>query len=249
MPSAFCIDNVPQEIKLEKDRIDVWCVSLDVNEECFDSFQQILSEDEHTKAQRMRIEKPRKNYVAARGILRFILSAYAGKKPELITFQYGENGKPGLNEKFNGKEITFNMSHSHGLALCCVALERSIGADIEKIREDISIIDIARRFFSDHEYKELISLPAALQRQGFFCCWTRKEAYLKATGQGITFPLSDFDVSLTPGAPAELIKHRTKPEQTSMWSIVDLDVAPDFAAALVAEGKDFRLVPQKSWSI
>jgi 4'-phosphopantetheinyl transferase len=189
----------------------------------------------------MRIEEPRKHYVAARAILRQIIAAYMEEKPERLEFQYGPNEKPALAEQFSSSGITFNMSHSYGLALYGVTLEREIGVDIEKIRQDMSITDLAKRFFSNREYEELIKLSAEQQKQGFFNCWTRKEAYLKATGQGLKFPLSHFDVSLTPGKPAAFLEHRTDPEQISLWSIVELDVGPGYAAALSVEGKDFTI--------
>ncbi len=120
-------------------------------------------------------------------------------------------------------------------------LEREIGADIEKMREDMNLADISKRFFSSREYQELIALPVEQQKRGFFNCWTRKEAYLKATGQGLTFPLSQFDMSLSPGEPAAMIAHHSDPGQVSIWSIVDLDVGPDYAAAIAVEGKGFIL--------
>ena len=241
MTSFFWLYNIPQDLQLEKDTVDIWCIPLDIDEASLVSFYQILSVEERSKAERMRIEAPRKHYVAARAIMRQIIAAYMKEKPERLEFQYGPNEKPALARAFSRTGITFNMSHSHGLALYGVTLEREIGVDIEKIRQDMSITDLAKRFFSNREYEELINLPAEQKEQGFFNCWTRKEAYLKSTGQGLKFPLSHFDVSLAPGEPAALLEHRTAPEQASLWSIAELDIGPGYAAALSVEGKDFTI--------
>jgi 4'-phosphopantetheinyl transferase len=241
MTSPFYPDKIPRNLQLEKDTIDIWCVSLDVDEPRLMSLYQVLSVEERSKAERMRIDAPRKHYVAARAILRYIIAAYMHEKPESLEFQYGPNDKPALSSGFSNKGVTFNMSHSHGTALYGVALGREIGVDIEKIRQDMSIIDLAKRFFSSREFEELMSLPAEDQTLGFFNCWTRKEAYLKATGQGLKFPLDNFDVSLSPGKPAELLEHRTDPEEVSLWTIAELDLGPAYAAALTVEGKGFTV--------
>ena len=241
MTNLFCPGKIPKNLKLEKGVIDIWCVSLEVDEPRITSLYQVLSVEERSKAERMRIDKPRKHYVAARGILRQIIATYMNEKPENLKFQYGPNDKPALAGEFSRKGVTFNMSHSHGLALYGVTLQREIGVDIEKIRQDMSIIDLAKRFFSVKEYEELMNLPAEDRTLGFFNCWTRKESYLKATGQGLKFPLNHFDVSLSPGKPAALLRHHIDPEQVSLWTIAELDIGPAYAAALTVEGKDFSI--------
>ena len=241
MINLYYPNKIPRNLHLKKNTIDIWCVSLAVDEPRLMSLYQVLSEEERSKAERMRIHEPRKHYVAARAILRHIIAAYMNEKPESLEFQYGPNDKPALAGELSHKGITFNMSHSHGTALFGVTLEREVGVDIEKIRQDMSIIDLAKRFFSTREYEELMSLTAEDQTLGFFNCWTRKEAYLKATGQGLKFPLDNFDVSLSPGKPAELLEHRTDPEQVSIWAISELDLGPAYAAALAVEGKDFSV--------
>jgi len=245
MNTPLGFENIPKHVHLKKDSVDVWCVSLDVDESFLDSVKRTLSEEELEKASRMRIEKPRKYYMASRGLLRQILAAYVKQAPGLLEFEYGPNGKPTLSENSNNMGITFNVSHSHGLALCCVTRKREIGADIEKMRDDMQLADISKRFFSSREHEELVKLPVEHQKRGFFNCWTRKEAYLKATGQGLTFPLSHFDMSLTPGEPAAMIAHQSDPGQISLWSIVDLDVGPDYAAAIAVEGKGFTISYKK----
>ena len=241
MASPLWLEQISKDLRLKKDTIDIWCISLDLDDPCLHLFEQVLSEEERSKAMRMRIEEPRKHYVAARAILRQIIATYMKEKPERLEFRYGPNDKPALAEEFSSTGITFNMSHSHGLALYGVTLEREIGVDIEKIRQDMAITDLAKRFFSTREYDKMIKLPAEQQVQGFFNCWTRKEAYLKSTGQGLKFPLSHFDVSLAPGEPAALLEHQTDPEQVSLWSIAELDVVPGYAAALSVEGKNFTI--------
>jgi len=238
---------VSQNIQLKNDNVDVWCVSLEVDKSCLSSLQQSLSEDERMKAGRMRFKNKRDDYVAARGLLRLIIAAYLKEKPERLGFQYGPHGKPELAKEFIGTGLTFNMSHSHGLAVYGVGHKRVLGVDIEKIRSDMSFTKIAKRFFSPLEFETLQKLPAEQQKQGFFTCWTRKEAYIKAIGQGLFFPLNRFDVSLVPGEPAALLADRKDPRQVSRWTIVNLDVDPNYAAALVVEGKEITVSVKEPW--
>ena len=160
------------------------------------------------------------------------------KKTTQFEFQYGIHGKPGLPEESNPKDITFNMSHSYDMALYGVALKRALGVDIEKIREDMSFLKISKRFFSAIEHDALIQLSPEMQKHGFFNCWTRKEAYIKAKGSAISSEISRFSVSLVPGQPAVMLAHQTDPLEVSRWSFSSLDAGGDYKAALVLEGKD-----------
>lgn len=222
---------------LQKDQVDVWCLSLELEEASLDSLQRLLSEDELMKAGRFLVERAKKHFIAARGFLRRLIGHYLKEKPERLLFQYGPQGKPSPAGKFEATGISFNVSHSHGMALYAVAWNKAVGVDIEKIDSNTSCIDIAERFFSPYEIEVLRNLTGDRQRRGFFNCWTRKEAYLKARGEGISSSLSRFDVSLVPGEPAVLLAHRTDPGEIFRWSFEDLDVHPDYAAAVVMEGR------------
>jgi 4'-phosphopantetheinyl transferase len=245
MDTSFCHDRIPHDLALKDDHVDVWCVPLTVDESRLSSTLQFLSADERVKAGRMRFKNAREYYVAARGFLRLIIASYLDEQPKDLIFQYGQHGKPALADGFSNVEISFNMSHSHGMALYCVGLKRRLGVDIEKIRTDMSFGRIAKRFFSSKEYEALEKLPPERQKYGFFNCWTRKEAYIKAKGEGISSLISRFAVSLAPGEPAALLDHQLDGQEVSRWSIVDLDVGPEYAAALAVEGQGVIVTRKK----
>jgi len=225
----------PRKIDVITRHADVWCVSLEVEKDSLESLQRFLSKDERKKIQRLRFEKVRNSFIAGRYYLRVIVAPYLNTKPENLEFQYGPYGKPALAGKFESTGTCFNMSHSHGLALYAVTSGQAVGVDIEKVRPDLDCIKIAERYFSPQEVEALRKLPKDQQRQGFFNCWTRKEAYLKAKGAGFSSPADQFQVSLTPGEPAALLGHRLDPLEVAKWSIEDLDVGPDYTAALAVE--------------
>jgi 4'-phosphopantetheinyl transferase len=200
-----------------------------------DFFQHLLSQEERERAERFRSETVRKHFVAARFFLRRIIAPYIGVQPEDLSFQYGPHGKPALTEEFGNAGICFNMSHSHDLALFAVTPGWTVGVDIEKIRHDLDCLKIGERYFSPGEMEALRNLTGDQQRRAFFKCWTRKEAYLKAKGEGFSFPFDQIAVSLVPGERAALLYHGSDPGEVSKWSIEDLDFDPDYAAALAVE--------------
>ncbi|MCD6296872.1 MAG: 4'-phosphopantetheinyl transferase superfamily protein [Deltaproteobacteria bacterium] len=226
---------MPRKISVKRNHADVWSVSLEADKGSLESFQECLSEDERNKIKRLRFEKARNNFIVARYYLRVIVAPYLNTKPEDLEFQYGPYGKPALSGKFENTGTCFNMSHSHGLALYAVTSGQAVGVDIEKVRPDPDCIKIAERYFSPQEVEALRKLPKDQQRQGFFNCWTRKEAYLKAKGEGFSSPADQFQVSLTPGEPAALLDHRLDSKEVAKWSFEDLDVGPGYTAALAVE--------------
>jgi 4'-phosphopantetheinyl transferase len=122
-----------------------------------------------------------------------------------------------------------------------VVLSRQLGIDVEKIRADFATEKIAARFFSANEVRNLVSLSPEKRGAAFFSCWTRKEAYIKGRGEGLSYPLNGFDVSLLPGEPAALLASRTDPAEVSRWSLISLEPAPGYAAAVAVEGRDLEL--------
>jgi 4'-phosphopantetheinyl transferase len=247
MNTRFFQDRIPHDIQLKNDNVDVWCVSLLMDAFSLNSVRNFLAEDERMKADRLRFKRVREDYVAARGLLRLILATYLNVQPKELEFQYGQHGKPALADELSHTGITFNMSHSHGMALYCVGLEQELGADIEKIREDMSFEKIAKRFFSSLEYEALQKLPDDQLKYGFFNCWTRKEAYIKAKGEGLSSLISRFAVSLAPGEPAALLDHQLDAGEVNRWSIMDLDVGPGYTAALAVEGKGVTVTQKEPW--
>lgn len=235
MPYAgACVVN-PRKIDVITRDVYVWCVSLEAEKDSLELFQQVLSEEERDKIKRLRFEKARNNFIAARYYLRSIVSPYLNAEPEDLEFKYNPYGKPLLAGRFESTGTCFNMSHAHGVAIYAVTSGQAVGVDIEKVRSDLDCIKIAERYFSPQEVEVLRRLPRDQQRQGFFNCWTRKEAYLKAKGEGFSSPADRFQVSLAPGEPAALLYHSSDPAEIAKWSIEDLGVGDGYTAALAVE--------------
>ncbi len=213
--------------------VHVWCVALDVDAGELQRLRATLSADEIARAERFVRQRDSEHFIAARGALRSVLAGYLGVRPDEVAFGYGERGKPTLAEQFADREIRFNLSHSHGLALLAVTRGREVGIDVEFIERKLEHEQIATRFFSASECEELLALPPAQRSEGFFRCWTRKEAYIKALGEGLSHPLADFDVTLTPGVPARLLGTRRDPAAVARWEMLDLTPRPGYAGALV----------------
>jgi len=171
-----------------------------------------------------------------------LLGGYLGVPPGTLSFGYGRFGKPHLN----GLEtpLQFNASHSGHILLIAITLDRAIGIDVERIRTNLSVLEIAARFFSPRERDAFAALPATLRTDAFFDCWTRKEAYIKARGEGLSLPLSGFDVSFLPGEPAKLLATRPDAAEASCWRLRELEVADGYKAALAVEGAQWTL---KCW--
>ena len=242
MTAVDCIWSYPPaSLVLSGDDIHVWFVSLDHVGSSFDRLAQVLSVDERTRAQRFHFERDRRRFVVRRGLLRTILGCYVGVEADRLQFCYGYYGKPALAETSGGGTLRFNLSHSQGLALYAVTRHREIGVDLECIRPILEAEQIAERYFSARENAVFRALPAHEKLWAFFNCWTRKEAYLKALGDGLARPLDEFDVSLAPGELARLLYIRGDPEEVCRWSLQDLTPGPGYVAALGVEGHDWRL--------
>jgi 4'-phosphopantetheinyl transferase len=213
--------------------VDVWSVQLDCSPAYIAVLLHTLSEDECERADRFYFERDRRRFTCARGALRRLLAAYLDTEPSELTFSYGPNGKPALSGRF-AHALTFNVSHSHELALVAIGRDVEMGVDVEAVRSMNDADDIASRFFSPRETAQLRALPDAVRTEAFFACWTRKEAYLKALGSGLAKPLDEFDVAFAPGESPALCVHGDERE-TARWSIRGLAPAPGYTGALVTE--------------
>jgi 4'-phosphopantetheinyl transferase len=231
----------PSNLTLRPDEVHVWRAALDKSDAMQQALEQTLSPEERERAGRFYFEKDRGAFIVARGLLRRILSRYLGIEPGQLRFRCGSHGKPALPRDLNSADLRFNLSHSHGVALYAIARGREVGVDLEQIRPEPVHEPIAERFFSAPEVAALRALPPALQPEGFFNCWTRKEAYIKARGEGLTVSLSQFQVSLAPGEPAALVSVNDDPAEASRWALQELAPGPGYAAALAVEGAGWRL--------
>ncbi|MEO7971263.1 MAG: 4'-phosphopantetheinyl transferase superfamily protein [bacterium] len=223
--------------------VHLWQASLEGRPA--DIFESFLSADELDRANRFHFNEDRTHFVVARGLLRNLLAAYLGINCAELRFSYGAKGKPFL--LLEGQtQINFNVSHSHGRAAFAFSRGRELGVDLEYVQEDFEAELIATRFFSRSEVLALRAVPAELRNQAFFNCWTRKEAYIKARGEGLSMPLAEFDVSLRPGEPAALLNNYREEREVARWSMNAIPSPADYVGALVVEGHDWRL---KSFSL
>jgi 4'-phosphopantetheinyl transferase len=237
---------IPQLLNrdLGTNEIHIWCASL--NQPVL-RFQWLLSIDERMRAERFHFETDRKRFIVRRGILRMILGHYLDIEPSRLQFCYGENGKPALADIFGKGTVQFNLSHSEGVALYAFTRDREIGVDIELIRDISEMEQIAERFFSTREKAVFHTLTNSRRKKAFYNCWTRKEAFIKATGEGLSLSLDGFDVSLAPGEPASLLRIEGDRKAASRWSIQEVETAIGFAGAVAMEGQIGRISNQQ-WS-
>jgi 4'-phosphopantetheinyl transferase len=227
----------PESLSLATGDVHVWRVELNQPEPLLEKFRETLEEQELDRASRFHFEKHRRHFTAGRGVLRQLLSQYLGTKPEQLRLSYGAYGKPALNGEHKDSRLRFNMSHSHEVALFAFAEDRELGVDVEHIRTDFASEEVARRFFSRREVETFNALPQHDQVAAFFKCWTRKEAFIKVIGKGLSQPLDKFDVTL--GLPAALLW--VSGDDASRWSLYDLEVGGDYAGALAVEGQVSRI--------
>jgi 4'-phosphopantetheinyl transferase len=184
----------------------------------------------------------------AHGVLRDLLGAYLRIPAGRIRYAYNACGKPDLSPEFGGR-LKFNLSHAAGLALIAIARDSSVGADLEYIRAHVDYVEIARRFFSAAEVDQLMLLPNHLDAEAFLACWTKKEAYLKACGYGLTMPLNGFSVPLSTD-PLRLVDLQVASSDTGpvkRWSFHTLRPAPGYVGAVAIEGSAWRL-SQWQWT-
>lgn len=189
------------------------------------------------------MEQDRARFISCRAALRRVLAGLLGSHPAVVEFEYSPFGKPALAGQHRA-EVHFNVSHSHDLALIAASRGHAVGIDVEQLRPDFASEDIARRFFSPSERDALAQLPAEMRVDAFFRCWTRKEAFVKAIGEGLSYPLDKFDVSVTPEEPPRLLRVGVGDgaAAAASWSLHDVPVPSGFVAALAIAGRVDRIV-------
>lgn len=228
-----------QQRQLKSGEIHLWHVSPSNTEFDWTSSKRLLSADELTRMGRFHFDKDRNNFLFARSMLRMLLASYLGVLPEELIFAYSAHGKPSLARP--SVRLDFNMSHSNGDLLIATCLGRNIGVDIEWVRHDLDVHEIAQRFFSAAENEALQAMPDSLRYDTFFSCWTRKEAFVKARGEGLSCPLDSFDVSVDAGAGRVNLTTRPDPSEAQHWELWAIGGLPGFAAAVAVEIGDQEL--------
>lgn len=237
----FSLTDFPIPLDLTKQAVHIWRSPLDLSAQRLHQLASTLSPDEQARANRFRFERDRHWFIAGRGILRLLLSCYLKMRPEQLQFAYSVHGKPTLDipdcQYQTQCNISFNISHSHGLALYGITRDRPIGIDIEHIRLVQEMEQLAERFFLPNEYALIQSFPPAQRQHLFFRLWTCKEAYLKATGEGIT-GLKRVEISIAPDSSIAALTINNAP--ASDWTLLPLKLGSDYTAALAVAGQDLQ---------
>ena len=219
---------------LSDDEIHVWCVELDAAGEVAE-LAAGLSAEESERASGLLTGTHQRRFVVARGMLRQLLGLYLDQDPGAVAFSRGAHGKPFLQKG----GLHFNVSHTHELALYAIARNREVGIDVEWPRPQVAHEQIAARFFSLEEQEALAQVPDEARRAAFYNIWTRKEAYVKARGDGIAAGLGTFAVSL--GAEAALLRSDEGRDELERWKLMALEPATGYVAALCGAGVDWRM--------
>lgn len=228
------------QLSLAENEVHLWGIDLDVVAPGEARWRTVLSPDELARADRFHFARDRQHFTATRALLRMILGGYLGCVPARLTFVYSDKGKPFLGAS-SAIPVQFNVSHSGGRAALAFSLGRDVGVDIERIRQNLDCDVLAERYFSPAEQKALSDLSLSERCNGFFHCWTRKEAYIKAHGAGLSLPLDSFDVSITHGEKNALLATRPDAADAARWSLREVDAGEGYAAALSVKGHGWVL--------
>ena len=216
--------------------VDVWAVDLDTKE--LAHYEAFLSVDEQERASRFRFERDRHRYIVGRGCLRYLVGQYLAISPAKIVFAYNDYGKPYLRAQPEQPDLRFNVTHSQQFALLGLTWGRRLGVDIEVIRPFADLADLVSRFFAPEEVSVWKTVQPAQQIEAFLYGWTRKEAFIKAIGDGLSYPLDQFVVSLHPSEQARLIAIGNSLSAAQNWKVISLRPFPQTIAAIVVENSE-----------
>ena len=226
-----------KQLKISANNVHIWSVNLKLLPSQIEELSTILSSDEIERANRFYFERDKNRFIIARGTLRKILSRYLNIEPKKLQLTYSARGKPYLENT----SILFNLSHSQDLALYAITKVNLIGIDLEYIRPMNDAESLAKRFFSSQEYNFISQLPPQKQQETFFKLWTCKEAYLKATGDGLTGGLEKVEICLTPEKPVEFFSINGDIEEASHWYLYQFIPQANYIAAVAVAGKNKNL--------
>jgi len=232
-------------LELPDNEVHLWRIDLDALRQSEAHWQKTLSSEEAARAARFHFAVDRQRFSISRGVLRTILAGYLQTEAKSLSFSYSPKEKPSLSAPHSGEGLMFNISHSGSVALLAFTRGREIGVDVEQIRSDVEVDAIARRFFSAHEQEQLAAVQGKERFEAFFRCWTRKEAYIKATGDGLSLPLHQFDVCTVPGHSDALIATRPDQSEAHLWLLREVSAGEGYVAALCVRRRDWKL---KDWT-
>ena len=225
----------PDGLEISTDHVDIWLASTDPAQRQLRAYEALLSPAELVRLEKFRVDFKYREYIVTRGLLRQVLTKTAGLDITGVEFDYGEHGKPSLAGHAGGENISFNVSHSNGVVLVALTRGGRLGVDLEKIRPKAEWRSLAEHYFSAAEVRALDGYPDEAGLKAFFTCWTRKEAFVKALGGGISYGLKEFDVSIDPDEACAALTVRSKQEDASRWLIKNLPVPATHVAALALD--------------
>jgi 4'-phosphopantetheinyl transferase len=230
----------PKDPAIWQNEVHVWRTRLDLDWSW--TMDEALTLEDRARADRFRFESDRRRFCVARASMRIVLARYLKLKPSRLQIELGDYGKPFFADAKASQGLRFNLSHSNQIALMAVTRDREVGIDVEYMRHDFATNEVADHFFSPAEVQQFRSTPSEMKTQSFFNGWTRKEAYIKARGEGLSCPLDQFDVSIRPDERPMLLNSRVDPDDVSRWAFQNLHAGEGYAAALAVEGQYSRLV-------
>lgn len=225
-------ESLPDHPELPENQVHIWRIPLDLPEASLESFSSDLSSEELARANRFHFERDRRGHIIRHACLRRLLGACLGVQPCDIRFESAEHGKPRLAGDLADPGLKFNLAHSGEMALVGMCRGLEVGMDIEQVRPMPDLEAVAARFFSQHEQSQLAQLPLEQKVAAFFKCWTCKEAFIKNIGDGLYYPLDQFDVDLHPTRPAHLVRVASDPAEAAHWQLLSFPVAEDYSGAL-----------------
>ena len=226
------------DVPVSDGAIDVWAANLDLSSAEIENYERTLAAAERERAKRFHFTVDRQRFITARGFLRALLGKYLGVDPATITFGYGSRGKPFLAGPLLNSRLWFNLAHSADLALVAISRTGPVGVDVEFIKPIPEVDQLVSHFFSSRESDAFAATPLDERSIAFFNLWTRKEAWLKAIGEGIAHSLSLVEVTFLPGEPARLLRLPGNSETSQRWYLHDLRPAKGFAGAVAALSGD-----------
>jgi 4'-phosphopantetheinyl transferase len=232
----------PSCFKLTVGEVHIWSVYLDQSDPIIAALTRILSDEEKKRAVRFLFPIDRKRFIVCRGILKMILGHYLKIDPNQLYFAYSSNGKPLISNSINSQNLRFNLSHSDSLALYAFTLCHEIGIDVEKIIRTPEMDQVAKRYFSENEYCIYRFLHGKKKKEMFYKYWTRKEAFIKAIGDGLTLPLESLDVSNVSDETGKISMFEVVSQNVSQWYIHDLDINSGYEAAFAKEKQCSKLM-------
>jgi 4'-phosphopantetheinyl transferase len=235
----------PALLSLEQGQVDIWLTALpDIGEALLRRYEELMSEDEHARWRRFRVAHAKLQHLVARALIRTTLSRYFAVPPRSWKFGANRYGRPHVSEPRQFRPLRFNLSHTSGLVACAVAKARAVGIDVENIRRESSLAELAPRVFSPTELAAFLDTPPDMQREVFFSFWTLKEAYIKARGMGLSLPLDGFSFDLAEGFPRVNFTERC-PDDSARWQFRQYAPTADHRMAVAVAGVPQPVVRQR----